>query len=73
MKQSRRKFLETSVAAAAGAIALPSVVPSRVLGSHAPSNRVVIASLGVGSRGNGVLSGFMRRYKDVQAVAVCDV
>ncbi len=71
MKKSRREFLRTSVAAT-GALALPSVVPSRVLGAQAPSEKVVIASLGVGSRGNGVLSGFMRRYKDVLAAAVCD-
>ena len=32
----------------------------------------MIASLGVGSRGNGVLGDMMRGYEDVQAVAVCD-
>jgi predicted dehydrogenase len=71
MNKSRREFLQNSIAAT-GAITLPTIVPSRVLGAQAPSNRVVIASLGVGSRGNGVLGGFMRKYKDVQAIAVCD-
>ncbi|MHC4219808.1 MAG: Gfo/Idh/MocA family protein [Planctomycetota bacterium] len=68
MNGSRRNFIK----AASGAIAFPTIVPSSVFGASAPSNRVVIGSLGVGSRGNGVLSGFMRNYDDVQAVAVCD-
>ena len=72
MNKSRRNFLRTSAAAATSAIAFPTVVPARALGPRAPSERVTIASLGVGSRGNGVLGGFMRRYEDVQAVAVCD-
>ncbi|MCK4872923.1 MAG: Gfo/Idh/MocA family oxidoreductase [Phycisphaerales bacterium] len=71
MNNSRREFLKTS-AAATGAIAFPMIVPSSVFGASAPSNRITIASLGVGSRGNGVLGGFMRGYKDVQALAVCD-
>jgi predicted dehydrogenase len=68
MSRNRREFLKAS----AGAIAIPAIVPSTVFGQAAPSNRIVIASLGVGSRGNGVLGGFMRGYKDCQAVAVCD-
>ncbi|MHC4828082.1 MAG: hypothetical protein ACYTEY_16125, partial [Planctomycetota bacterium] len=68
MNGSRRNFIK----AASGAIAFPAIVPSSVFGASAPSNRIVIGSLGVGSRGNGVLSGFMRNYADVQSVAVCD-
>lgn len=70
-ENSRRDFLKAS-AAVTGALAFPVIVPSRVFGQSAPSNRVVVASLGVGSRGNGVLGGIMRGYEDVQAVAVCD-
>jgi predicted dehydrogenase len=72
MNTSRRDFLKTSGLAAAGAVAFPTVVTSSLRGKRAPSERIVIASLGVGSRGNGVLGGFMRNYDDVQAVAVCD-
>ncbi len=68
MNTNRRDFLKAS----AGTIAFPAIVPSSVFGASAPSNRVNIASLGVGSRGNGVLSGFMRKYDDVMALAVCD-
>ncbi len=71
MNTSRRDFLKTT-AAVSGAIAFPTIVPSTVFGAGAPSNRINIASLGVGSRGNGVLSDFMRRHDDVHAVAVCD-
>ncbi|MHC4589473.1 MAG: twin-arginine translocation signal domain-containing protein [Planctomycetota bacterium] len=65
MNGSRRDFLKTASAGAVGAIGFPTIVRSSVFGAAAPSNRVVIGSLGVGSRGNGVLSGFMRRYADV--------
>ncbi len=71
MNQSRRAFLKAS-AAVTGAFGFPAIVPASVFGAAAPSNRVNIASLGVGSRGNGVLSGFMRNYEDVRALAVCD-
>ena len=72
MKASRRSFLKTSGAAAAAAVAFPTVVTAKPGRRTPPSQRVVIASLGVGSRGNGVLSGFMRKYEDVLATAVCD-
>ncbi len=68
---TRREFLKTS-AAATSVLAFPFIAPSSVFGATAPSNRITVASLGVGSRGNGVLGGMMRGNKDVQAVAVCD-
>ena len=50
---SRRRFLKTSVLGA-GAAALPSIVPSSVLGQNSPSNRVNIALIGCGGRMGGV-------------------
>ena len=50
MNESRRDFLKASVAAG-GALAFPAIVPSSVFGRSAPSNRVVIASLGGGPSG----------------------
>jgi len=60
---------------AAGAMAFPYVVPSSALGnagSVAPSNRVVMGSIGVGSMGTGDMQGFLNK-KEVQYIAVCDV
>ncbi|MFG0251836.1 MAG: Gfo/Idh/MocA family protein [Phycisphaerales bacterium JB038] len=68
--KTRREFLKTS-AAAASALAFPTVVPSTVFGQNAPSNRIHLAGLGVGSRGNGVLAGFLQ-LPDQRILAVCD-
>jgi predicted dehydrogenase len=66
---SRRKFL-----AAGAAAATVTIVPPCVLGGPAhvaPSDKVNIAFIGVGSQGLRVMLSFLRN-KDVQAVAVCD-
>ncbi len=72
---NRRAFLRSATAAATGLVAFPSVIPSSALGKAggvAPSERVVHGCIGVGSRGSGVMRGFLGR-NDVQIVVVCDV
>ncbi|MEW4569372.1 Gfo/Idh/MocA family oxidoreductase [Tautonia sp. JC769] len=72
---SRRKFLMSAAAASVGAIAFPTVVPARALGrdgSAAPSDRIVLGTIGVGGRGRGLNRMFLQQ-PDVQLVAVCDV
>src|SRR5215471_18224141 len=71
---SRRHFLKRTFVTAAG-LALPLVVPGRVLGRNgavAPSERIVFAGIGLGPRGQYDLS-VMLPEKDVQFVAICDV
>ena len=71
----RRQFLRRATGAAAGAVAFPYIVPSSALGADgavAPSNRIVHGCIGVGSRGSGVMRGFLGR-NEVQIVAVCDI
>lgn len=61
--------------AAVGAIGFPYVVPSSALGkagSVAPSNRVVVGCIGVGSQGSGVMQNFLNQQV-AQVAAVCDV
>ncbi len=65
---SRRSFLKTA-ALAAGA---PMVVPSTIFGQNAPSNRINVAVIGLGTRGIPDMKLFMR-HDDVQIRAVCDV
>ena len=67
IQTSRRTFLKT-----AGALALPTIVPSSVFGANAPSNRITLASVGVGQMGGGNLQGFLHSA-EAQVVAVCDV
>ena len=68
----RRNFLKTTGIAGTGAVVLPTIVPSFVMGKNAPSNRVNIAQIGCGRMGRGDLGNVMRHEK-VRFMAVCDV
>ena len=72
---NRRRFLKTAAGTAIGAITFPYVVPSSALGKAgaiAPSNRIVMGAIGVGSMGTGDMKGFLNRDQ-VRMLAVCDV
>lgn len=70
--QSRRSFLKR-IAGAGALLAVPTIIPSRVLGGEsAPSNRIVMGAIGTGGRGKGVMRIFLDK-PDLQMVAVCDV
>jgi predicted dehydrogenase len=71
---NRRQFLGRT-ALAAGAFALPTIIPSSALGKDggvAPSERIVMGCIGMGGMGTGDMRAFMSN-PDVQIVAVCDV
>ncbi|MBM4050708.1 MAG: Gfo/Idh/MocA family oxidoreductase, partial [Planctomycetes bacterium] len=68
---NRRAFLKCTAAA----LAAPTLIRSSALGADdqpAPSNRIVMAAIGLGGMGKGNMSSFMH-MKEVQMVAVCDV
>lgn len=67
LRMSRRGFLR----GAAGAFALPYVVPGSVFGQNAPSERVVMGIIGAGGMGTNDMMAFLANA-DVQVVAVCD-
>lgn len=72
---NRRGFLKTVTGAAAGAMALPYIVPSSVFGADgavAPSNRLLVGVIGMGSQGGWDMRGFFSE-DDSLVVAVCDV
>ncbi len=72
---NRRQFLQRVGGMAAGALAFPYIIPSSALGldgAVSPSNRTVVASIGVGGMGTANLQGFLER-PEAQVVAVCDV
>ena len=74
-RMTRRNFLKKSSAVTAASAAFPYFVPSSALGKAgtvAPSNRIVMGAIGVGSMGTGDMKGFLRRDQ-VRMVAVCDV
>ena len=67
---SRRRFIKT----AAGAVAVPYLVPGSALGADggvAASQRIALGSIGVGSQGNSLLRRFLL-FDTAQVVAVCD-
>ena len=59
-------------AGVAAAIAAPYIVPSRVFGAEAPSNRITVGVIGTGNRGFEILKTFLDQ-EIAQVVAVCDV
>ena len=71
VKISRRQFLKRTAAAGA-ALAFPTIISARALGANAPSNRIVMGAIGVGSMGTGNMRNFLGK-REVQMVAVCDV
>ena len=67
---SRRTFLKSAAAAAA----CPTIISASALGADgrpAPSERIVMGGIGLGSQGSGDHGAFLSR-PDVQYVAVCD-
>jgi predicted dehydrogenase len=75
-KSSRRDFVKRSAAVVAGAFVLPQIIPSTAFGMGrriAPSDRLVIGSIGVGSQGMSNMMDFLKLKDAVQYVAVCDV
>ena len=68
---ARREVLKT---AAAGLLAVPSLVPARALGKDgkvAPSERILLGGIGLGGRGRVDLN-WMLVEPDVQFLAICD-
>jgi len=81
---TRRQFLCRGAGILGAAIAAPSIIPASALGldgAMAPSERITMGFIGVGTQGGGHLLGGAWTYltggytarKDVQVLAVCDV
>ena len=71
---SRRSFLQ-GTASAGAAFVFPSIVPQSALGAGgrtAPSNRIVMGAIGVGSQGTSNMKRFVGN-EEAQMVAVCDI
>lgn len=69
---SRRSFLKSGAAVAA-ALATPQILPARLLGADAPSNRITVGFIGTGEHGTG---WNLRRYltlPEAKVLVVCDV
>jgi predicted dehydrogenase len=72
MKSDRKVTRRQALMAAAGAVAVPAFLPSRILGDDAPSKQIVMGFIGVGWMGDGNLNTFLGQ-KDCRVVAIADV
>ena len=71
----RRDFLKGAAATGAAVVAFPAIIPGSSLGKDgatAPSERIVMGSIGVGSMGSGDHNRFLGT-PGVHFVGVCDV
>ncbi len=68
-RTSRRHFIRT----AAAAVAVPTIIPARVLGKDAPSNKITIGFIGTGGHGTGWNLPHYLDQADAKILAVCDV
>jgi predicted dehydrogenase len=69
---SRRRFLKTSLGAAAAA-GFPTIVPARVLGQMAPSKEITVGAIGVGRISRGHDLPAILKVDCTRVVAVCDL
>jgi predicted dehydrogenase len=70
---SRRQFLKTSLAGAAGVSLMPTIIPSSVLGADAPSNKIQIGQIGCGRIANEMDMPGILKHDIARVVAVCDL
>jgi predicted dehydrogenase len=69
---SRRRFLQTSLGAAAVA-GFPAIVPARVLGQMAPSKQINVGAIGVGRISRGHDLPAILKNDSARVMAVCDL
>lgn len=69
----RRNFLKNAAATTAGAMIIPTIVPSSVFGANAPSNKIHVAQIGCGRIAKDHDTAATLNYKQAQFVAVSDV
>jgi len=69
----RRDFLRNTSTAMAGAIVLPTIVPSTVFGKNAPSNKINIAQIGFGRIAKGHDLAETLLFDEARIIAVADL
>lgn len=70
---SRRTFLKSGLAGVLAAGVAPRFLPAHLFGAQAPSKKVTLGCIGVGTHGFGVNLKQFLEEDDCQVIAVCDV
>ena len=73
MKSTRRTFLKHTAWGAAGTLVIPTILPSSVFGSSAPSNRINIAVIGCGRQSVTPNIPQLLASQHAQLIGVCDL
>src|SRR5262252_7354451 len=73
LQLSRRQFLKVSITGAAGALAVPTVVPSSVFSQNAPNAKIHIGQIGCGRIANEMDMPGILKQDIARIVAVCDL
>ena len=69
---SRRKFLKNIASVTAGAIVIPTIVPSTIFGKNAPSNKINIGQIGCGRIARSHDMPGTMQYDSARIIAVSD-
>jgi len=69
----RRNFLKNAMATTAGAIIVPTIVPSSVFGKTAPSNKIQLGQIGCGRIAVSHDMAELLKYDQAKYIAVCDL
>lgn len=69
----RRVFIQNTVAASGGLIAVPTIVPSSVFGKDAPSNKIQMGQIGCGRIATSHDMAELLKYDQARYIAVCDL
>ncbi len=69
----KREFIKKSMAAAVGAIILPTIVPASVFGKNAPSEKINIGQIGCGRIGRSLDLPATMKFDIARVVACSDV
>jgi predicted dehydrogenase len=70
---SRRRFITTSLKAGTATALFPTIVPARVFGKYAPSNRINIGCIGTGRISRIHDMPGVWKYDQAHIIAVCDL
>lgn len=70
-KPNRRDFLK-SAALTGAAFSMPTIIPSGLLGKNAPSKRIHVGAIGVGSRSKVVNYHGIGKFADTRIIACAD-
>jgi hypothetical protein len=73
MNSTRRTFLKQTALGTAGTLIIPTIIPSHVFGSSAPSNRINVAVIGCGRQSVAPNISQLLASSQANLVGVCDV